>query len=209
MNSAFFDIINKPAHIVKQLLVKLNLGQVNSSAREVQNIKQVLALFIISALIIGGFYAYLFLRAGRDNLLTGHYKIAYYQFISRAEKGEPAAQNIIGNLYFLGLGVKQNQPAAARWYLKAALQGSVAAQLNLGQIYWNGQGLPARPLKALGWFVLARNLGSKRADGHIRYMIQANSILPNMIEAAKRDYKELAIVNKRYTTLGENDFLLK
>ena len=115
---------------------------------------------------------------------------------------------MIGNLYYLGLGVERDQLLAARWYLKAALKGNVPAQVNLGQMFWNGRGVPKRPLKAVGWFNLARKGGSERADGHIRYMILANAILPNMIEAAKNRYEDLKIVNRRYAELGEKEFLL-
>lgn len=209
MSSADNKQTNNQGTLLSKLTEALGISTGVRPAKTAIIPKPVLVVVLTLILLTTGYYGYLYMRDARSNLLSGHYKIAYQQFISKAEQGEPAAQNVIGNLYFLGLGVKRDQSLAARWYLKAALQGYVAAQLNLGQSYWNGQGLPARPLKALGWFVLARNSGSQRADGHIKYMIQANSILPNMIEAAKRDYKELALVNERYLTLGENDFLLK
>lgn len=181
-------------------------GRVNWHDRRVQGGGLLLAVLVI---FTGGYYSYLFSRDGRENLATGHYKIAYQQYIGAAERGDVVSQNVIGNLYYLGLGVERNQLLAARWYLKAALKGSVSAQINLGQMFWNGQGVPTRVVKAYGWYNLARNAGSERAEGHISYMILANAIFPNQIEAAKNRYKNLKTVNSRYAALGETAFLLK
>lgn len=166
--------------------------------------------FLVAMLLVltGGYYGYLFSRDGRENLATGHYKIAYLQYIGAADGGDPVSQNVIGNLYYLGLGVERDQLLAARWYLKAALKGYVPAQINLGQMFWNGQGVPTRVVKAFGWYHLARNAGNERAEGHISYMILANAIFPNQIEAAKHRYRNLKAVNSRYVALGEKAFLL-
>lgn len=150
-----------------------------------------------------------YFKSPRDNLLSGNYSTAFSQYIEKAKAGSTSAQNIIGNLYLLGLGVKEDKALAARWYLKAALKGYVPAQINLGQIYLNGQGLPRRPLKAMGWFHLARQAGSERADEHIRYMIYSNLILTNMIQEAKLKFDNLKDVNARYTRMGELAFLTK
>jgi|GEM_PF-1156217 len=178
-------------------------------------LKQILSHKLITGtvvsllLVVSSYYTYLHLRSPRENLLSGNYSIAFSQYSKKANYGNASAQTVIGNLYFLGLGVKQNKLTAARWYLKAALKGYVPAQINLGQMYWNGQGLPLLPLKAMGWFHLARKNGSKRANGHIRYMIRANVILTNMIQEAKIKYDNIDIVNNRFSKMGETAFLFK
>lgn len=177
--------------------------------RVAQNHKKITGMVLSLLLVAFSYYAYLYLRSPRDNLLSGNYKIAFSQYSKKANSGSVAAQTVVGNLYYLGLGVKQDKLTAARWYLKAALKGYVPAQINLGQMYWNGQGLPLRPLKAMGWFHLARKNGSERADGHIRYMILANVILTNMIQEAKIKYDNLDVVNNRFSKMGETAFLLK
>lgn len=171
--------------------------------------KSYVALFLSVLILISAYYIYLYQRPPRENLLSGHYSVAFSQYSKQADAGNATAETVIGNLYFLGLGVKQDKFHAARWYLKAALKGYVPAQINIGQMYWNGQGLPLRPLKAMGWFYLARKKGSERADNHIRYMIHANVILTNMIQEAKIKYSDLKIVNRRYTKMGETAFLLQ
>ena len=167
----------------------------------------------IVGLILGGalctYFIGPYLNSPKENLIAGNYSAAYSQYLQKANEGDTQAQNIIGNLYLLGLGVEENKHRAARWYLKAALKGNVEAQINLGQSYLNGQGLPRRPLKAMGWFHLARQAGSKRADEHIKYMIYSNLILTNMIQEAKLKFDNLQDVNTRYQKMGETAFLTK
>lgn len=167
----------------------------------------VLGLILVVALSV--YFIGPYLNSPRENLIAGNYSTAFSQYIKKANEGDTQAQNIIGNLYLLGLGVEENKHLAARWYLKAALKGNVQAQINLGQSYLNGQGLPRRPLKAMGWFHLARQAGSKRADEHIKYMIYSNLILTNMIQEAKLKFDNLQDVNSRYQKMGETAFLTK
>ena len=164
-------------------------------------------LILCSALSI--YYFAPFLNSPKANLLAGNYAIAFSQYFKRAKAGDAAAQNSIGNLYLLGLGVKEDKHLAVRWYLKAALKGNVQAQVNLGQCYLNGQGVPSRPLKSMGWFHLSRQAGSKRAEEHIKYMIYTNLILSNMIQEAKQKFDNLKDVNARYKKMGETAFLTK
>ncbi|MFP6733948.1 MAG: hypothetical protein VB959_08920 [Rhodospirillales bacterium] len=51
-----------------------------------------------------------------------------------AERGEGAAQNMLGDSYRSGNGVTQDLQETARWYRKAAMQGHGAAQCNLGHM---------------------------------------------------------------------------
>jgi len=58
-----------------------------------------------------------------------------------AEQGDVDAQYTLGTLYENGLGVKQDDAEAVKWYLKAAEQGDARAQINLGAMYDKGQGV--------------------------------------------------------------------
>ena len=76
-----------------------------------------------------------------------------------AEKGDPAAENVVGLRYFLGDpkdSVKQDEKEAARWFTAAAENVSVAAQSKLGFLYDSGRhGLPKDLNKAYLWTVIA------------------------------------------------------
>ncbi len=47
----------------------------------------------------------------------------------------------LGTLYENGLGVKQDNAEAVKWFPKAAEQGDANAQFNLAVLYHNGQGV--------------------------------------------------------------------
>ena len=166
----------------------------------------ILGAFIACAIL---FTAFLFLRDGRDNLADGFYRVGFAQYYRAAEAGAPEAQTIIGNLYLLGLGVREDQALAAHWYLKAAISGYVPAQINLGQLYWNGLGVPRRVGSAVGWFHLARQAGSDRADAHLKYIGKTNSVLPLMYDTAVLKFATLERVKARLDKEGELAFLME
>jgi hypothetical protein len=80
-----------------------------------------------------------------------------------ADKGEPAAQYALGLRYASGEGVKQDDKAAATWFLKAAENGNVKAQAALGTRYWGGRGVPPSLTQAYFWTVLARAAGDQNS----------------------------------------------
>ena len=45
------------------------------------------------------------------------------QIVQKAEAGEEDAQVALGSMYFKGVGVRQSDQEAVRWYRKAAEQG--------------------------------------------------------------------------------------
>jgi TPR repeat protein len=67
-------------------------------------------------------------------------------------------------MYELGLGVTQDYPEAARWYLKAADQGDVAGQFSLGLMYARGLGVVQDYAFAHMWLSLAAAQGFDEAE---------------------------------------------
>src|SRR2546422_449463 len=61
---------------------------------------------------------------------------------TKAEQGDPNAQNLLGEVYLNGRGVRPDSKAAAEWITKSAMQNHAPAQLNLGMLYEAGQGVP-------------------------------------------------------------------
>ena len=75
-----------------------------------------------------------------------------------AEKGDSAAENVLGLRYFQGDekdGVKQDEREAVHWFTTAAEHGNVAAQSKLGFLYWSGRGVPKDLNKAYLWTAIA------------------------------------------------------
>ena len=85
-------------------------------------------------------------------------------FIKHAEQGNAEVQNLLGEMYFLGKGVKQDYQKAAEWYRKAAEQGRANSQYNLGFMYENGQGVKQDFQEAAKWYRLAAKWYRKAAE---------------------------------------------
>ncbi len=78
-----------------------------------------------------------------------NYQTALKIWLPAAEKGDPEAQNYVGEIYEKGLGTEPDYTKAAEWYAKAAAQGYQRAQINLGHLYEQGLGVERDPVKAL------------------------------------------------------------
>lgn len=87
-----------------------------------------------------------------------------------ADRGDAAAQSIMGKMYAFGQGVPQNYPEALKWYRLAAAQGEAKAQFSLGFMNLNGQGLPQNNAEALKWFRLAATQDNADAQYHLSQM---------------------------------------
>ena len=102
---------------------------------------------------------------------------------AKAEQGDAAAQNILGNLCAHGQGVPQDYAQAAKWYRRAADQGFVLAQCNLAALYAAGAGVKSDPTEAVGWYRKAADQGSADAQYNLAQML-------SMGIGAKRDIRE-------------------
>ena len=105
----------------------------------------------------------------RSALLNGQYRTAERLLLPKAEAGDLVAQNALGNLYYLGLGLERDYRAAAKWYLKAALAGNGNAQINISHLYRQGLGVPVDRLRSLGWLTHARSGSYEAAEKHIKW----------------------------------------
>ena len=64
-----------------------------------------------------------------------------------AEKGNTAAQSLLGVAYLHGQGVPADKSIAAHWLLRAAEGGEATAAGLLGSLYERGQGVERDPQK--------------------------------------------------------------
>jgi TPR repeat protein len=82
-----------------------------------------------------------------------------------AEGGHAGAQNSLGTLYQLGLGVDRNLGDALRWFMLSVGQGEGKAAHNIGTIYLTGSPeIPIDQAESKRWFRKARELGFAPAD---------------------------------------------
>lgn len=132
----------------------------------------------------------------RENLLQGEYASAFEKYERSAKTGDPAAQNTLGNIYYLGLGVKPDFEEAAQWYLRAAKRGEGYALLNLGILHRHGLGIEKDVVKAFACFRLAKQAGIKNAEDHMNFLTRMNQITAHMVQAAMKNYKDLPSLTK-------------
>jgi TPR repeat protein len=102
---------------------------------------------------------------------------------AKAEQGDAAAQNILGDLSAHGKGVPQDYAQAAKWYRQAADQGLAVAQCNLAALYAAGAGVKTDPAEAVSWYRKAAVQGSADAQYNLAQML-------SMGIGAKRDIRE-------------------
>lgn len=107
----------------------------------------------------------------------GDYSTALKLLQPRAEAGDRIAQNYMGILYQLGLGVERDDVKAVQWYVKAAENGDADAQRILGAMYYNGNGVPQNINCAYAWYYVASQNGHARASE--ARLSMANELTPN------------------------------
>ena len=92
----------------------------------------------------------------RDLMEEGQFEKAMQELLPAARSGNADAEELIGIMYAMGLGVKRDDVRAFDWYLRASMKGHPGAQSGVGWYYEIGRGLPAPDLiRAYTWYVLS------------------------------------------------------
>ncbi|MEM0935410.1 MAG: tetratricopeptide repeat protein [Pseudomonadota bacterium] len=96
------------------------------------------------------------LEEARDLMEAGRFEAAREALWPAARSGNAEAEELIGVMYALGLGVPQDDVRAFEWYLRSAMKGHAGAQSGVGWYYEIGRGLPAPDLvRAYLWYGLS------------------------------------------------------
>lgn len=110
----------------------------------------ILAMTMLASPAIAG------VEEGRDFMEAGDYARAMAEFLPAARSGNADAEELIGVLYAMGLGVPRDDVRAFEWYLRASLKGHPGAQSGLGWYYEVGRGIAAPDLvRAYLWYGLS------------------------------------------------------
>ena len=91
-----------------------------------------------------------------------------------ANRGDPAAQNLLGVKYAQGEdGLPRDDVKAVEWYRKAANQNFAKAEVNLGDMYFSGRGgLLQSYLDALSWYLKAAQQDAPDAQYRLGFMYE-------------------------------------
>jgi tetratricopeptide (TPR) repeat protein len=123
-----------------------------------------LILRIVTVFLVIGLVSAFLTQEGFAEMSENEFANMIKNIIKHAEQGNANAQNLVGEMYFLGKGVKQDYQEAAKWYRKAAEQGDANAQYNLGFMYKNGQGVKQDYQEAAKWYRKAAKWYRKAAE---------------------------------------------
>ncbi|MEM1363095.1 MAG: tetratricopeptide repeat protein [Pseudomonadota bacterium] len=138
-----------------------------------------------------GFPALADIETGRDLMEDGKFAEAYEALEPAARSGNADAEELIGIMYALGLGVERDDRRAFEWYLRSAMKGHPGAQSGVGWYYEIGRGMPSPDLvRAYMWYTLSAIGGDPDAAISLEEVVK--KMTPEEIEAAHilvRDYK--------------------
>ena len=88
----------------------------------------------------------------------------------KAEAGDGASQNRLGEIYAEGKQVRQDYSEAIKWYRQAAEKGITKADYNLGVLHEIGQGVDRDEAEAARWYHKAAALGLVDAEYNLAAM---------------------------------------
>ena len=148
------------------------------------------AVAAVSGLAVLGAYL-TYPKDAREALDRGFYGAARAHLVKTAAKGEAKAQNMLGNLYYLGLGGARDYGQAVEWYRKSAAQAEAHAQLNIARMYREGLGVKRDVIRAFAWLRQARINGNEVAENQMRWIAGSPSLGPNQIQLAQDKFGTL------------------
>lgn len=92
---------------------------------------------------------------GRDFMEANQFEAAMAEFLPAARSGNADAEELIGVMYAMGLGVERDDVRAFEWYLRASLKGHPGAQSGIGWYYEVGRGTSVDLVRAYMWYTLS------------------------------------------------------
>ncbi|PYJ27187.1 MAG: hypothetical protein DME89_09990 [Verrucomicrobia bacterium] len=110
--------------------------------------------------------------------------------IAAADHGRATAQEALGVLYVMGIGVGAHTNEAAEWYQKAADQGYAEAQRNLGWLYERGTGVAKDLGKAAELYQKAADQGHAWAQTHLGWLYESGTGVTKDLSKAVELYQK-------------------
>ena len=109
----------------------------------------------------------------RDLMEAGRFAEARERLEVYARSGNADAEELIGVMYALGLGVEEDDERAFDWYLRSAMKGHPGAQSGVGWYYEVGLGMPAPDLvRAYLWYALSTIGGDPDAADSVEQVVR-------------------------------------
>jgi len=118
--------------------------------------KKIKFLLVLTFFCFIEFSTHADIEKARDLMEANSFKQAMQELLPAARSGNADAEELIGVMYAMGLGVVRDDMRAFEWYLRSAMKGHPGAQSGVGWYYEVGRGMPAPDLiRAYMWYVLS------------------------------------------------------
>jgi hypothetical protein len=134
----------------------LHFNDKNQPYRCLGGLRPILLSMIIASVTLCGTPAMADIEHARELMEQSQFVEAHKLLLPAAQAGNADAEELIGVMYALGLGVEKDDRRAFEWYLRASLKGHPGAQSGIGWYYETGRGLTAPDLvRGYMWYVLS------------------------------------------------------
>ena len=95
------------------------------------------------------------IEQARDLMEANKFEEAREALWPAARSGNADAEELIGVMYALGLGVEKDPVRAFEWYLRSSMKGHPGAQSGIGWYYEEGIGTAVDLTRAYMWYALS------------------------------------------------------
>lgn len=163
----------------------------NTEASLRPNWKAIVLIGVVTSAVLTVVFLAITPRDIETAMKNGRYDVAAELLERQALAENAEAQNTLGSLYYVGLGVKRDHRLAAKWFLKAALNENSSAQVNIARHYNNGWGVKRDELRAYGWLRQARINGNELAENYMKWQAGSMALVPNQMQRAIELYDDL------------------
>ncbi|MCY3674775.1 MAG: tetratricopeptide repeat protein [Paracoccaceae bacterium] len=108
----------------------------------------------------------------RDLMESNKFEEAMTELLPAAHSGNADAEELIGIMYALGLGVPQDDVRAFEWYLRSSMKAHPGAQSGVGWYYETGRGMEKPDIvRAYMWYTLSAIGGDPDAKISLEFLI--------------------------------------
>lgn len=114
------------------------------------------------------------------------------EMVRLADGGHPLAQQLVGYMFSLGVGLKKDLPRARAYLEASAAQGFPAGQQELAYLLLENDPSPADVTRAYDLYVAASNAGFSKAKTHLAYRLASGTFGPADFARSQALYAEAA-----------------
>lgn len=114
------------------------------------------------------------------------------EMVRLADGGHPLAQQLVGYMFSLGVGVKRDLPRARNYLEASAAQGYPAGQQELAYLLLENDPSPEDLKRAYDLYVAASDAGFSKAKTHLAYRLAAGTFGPVDLARSQALYAEAA-----------------